>query len=553
MAMVADRLTSASRRGVLACAASIVACSTVAASRETKDAKSVAPSGRVDFVITSDGAQIVYKDWGAKSPQPIVFHHGWPFSSDDWETQMLFFLSKGYRVIAHDRRGHGRSDPVSEGHDMDRYAEDVAAVVEQLDLRNAIHVGHSTGGGEAARYVARHGGRPRGEAGSHRRRAAADAKDGGQSRRPAASRRSTICGRNSQRTAPSSTSISPAGRSTASTAQAPKPSKAVIWNWWRQGMTGSAKAHYDGVKAFSQTDFTEDLKAIAAPTLVLHGGDDQIVPVAASAPLSARIAPAERPQNLRRPSSRGLHDPRRHRQRRDPLVHLRLTASDRSPLLAFQSRNPRHANCYSRRRLCRHVRGARRSAPARGQRRLAEGFGDRPVAPEPRLVIRPRLYEARPETLTAPLGDVLAAIDVAYVRATAEAVDVGARKVEIVASSGAKEILTFDRLVLATGSRLLRPEIPGLAEHGFSVDGLDDAIALDRHLHTLSNQPPGSAREAVVVIGGGFTGIETATEMPARLREILGDQAKPRVILVDRSPTIAPDMGESARRVVRRP
>jgi NADH dehydrogenase len=172
------------------------------------------------------------------------------------------------------------------------------------------------------------------------------------------------------------------------------------------------------------------------------------------------------------------------------------------------------------------------------------------VAPEPRLVIRPRLYEARPETLTAPLGDVLAAIDVAYVRGTAEAVDVGSRAVRIVASGGAKETLSFDRLVLATGSRLLRPEIPGLAEHGFSVDGLDDAIALDRHLHSLSNQPAGSARDTVVVIGGGFTGIETATEMPARLREILGDQAKPRVILVDRSPTIAPDMGESARRVV---
>ena len=184
MAMVADRLTSASRRGVLACAASIVACSTVAASRETKDAKSVAPSGRVDSVITSDGAQIVFKDWGAKSAQPIVFHHGWPFSSDDWETQMLFFLGKGYRVIAHDRRGHGRSAQVSEGHDMDHYAEDVAAVVEQLDLRNSNSVGHSTGGGEAARYVARHGGAG-GEAGSHRRRAAADAKDGGKSGRPA--------------------------------------------------------------------------------------------------------------------------------------------------------------------------------------------------------------------------------------------------------------------------------------------------------------------------------------------------------------------------------
>ena len=248
----------------------------------------MAPSGRDDSVITSDGAQIVYKDWGAKSPQPIVFHHGWPFSSDDWETQMLFFLSKGYRVIAHDRRGHGRSDPVSEGHDMDHYAEDVAAVVEQLDLRNTIHVGHSTGGGEAARYVARHGGS----------RVAklvligavpplmlkTEANPGGLPIAAFDDLRSQLAANRSEfyfnfASGPFYGFNRPGA----------KPSKAVIWNWWRQGMTGSAKAHYDGVKAFSQTDFTEDLKAIAAPTLVLHGGDDQIVPVAASAPLSARM------------------------------------------------------------------------------------------------------------------------------------------------------------------------------------------------------------------------------------------------------------------------
>ncbi|RZN11134.1 FAD-dependent oxidoreductase [Bradyrhizobium genosp. SA-3] len=172
------------------------------------------------------------------------------------------------------------------------------------------------------------------------------------------------------------------------------------------------------------------------------------------------------------------------------------------------------------------------------------------VAPEPTLVIRPRLYEPKPETLTAPLHDVLKAIDVVYVRGSAETIDAKARTVDVVAGKGARKTLSYDRLVVATGSRLFRPNIPGLAEHGFSVDNLDDAIALDRHIHSLADRPARNGRDTVVVTGGGFTGIEAATEMPARLRAILGKDAKPRVIIVDRNSAIAPDMGEGPRPVI---
>lgn len=239
-------------------------------------------------VTTRDGLQIFYKDWGPKTARPIFFHHGWPLCSDDWDNQMLYFVGKGYRVVAHDRRGHGRSSQGDDGHDMDHYAADVAAVVEHLDLRNTTHIGHSTGGGEATRYVARHGGARvaklvligavpplmlktaanpgglpleifdglRGELAASRARFYLDFASGpfyGYNR-PGA-----------------------------------KPSQAVIWNWWRQAMMGGAKAHYDGIRAFSETDFSEDLKSIDVPTLVLHGDDDQIVPAADSAPLSARL------------------------------------------------------------------------------------------------------------------------------------------------------------------------------------------------------------------------------------------------------------------------
>jgi NADH dehydrogenase len=172
------------------------------------------------------------------------------------------------------------------------------------------------------------------------------------------------------------------------------------------------------------------------------------------------------------------------------------------------------------------------------------------VAPQPTLVVRPRLYEPKPETLTAPLLDVLKAIDVVYVQGSAETVDTKAREVGISISGGKRKKLSYDRLVVATGSRLFRPNIPGLAEHGFSVDSLDEAIALDKHLHGLADRQAANGRDTVVVAGGGFTGIETATEMPARLRKSLGNDAKPRVIIVERNAAIAPDMGEGARPVI---
>lgn len=239
-------------------------------------------------VTTNDGVQIFYKDWGLKSAQPIVFHHGWPLTADDWDNQMLFFVSKGYRVIAHDRRGHGRSMPVSDGHDMDHYTADVAAVVEHLDLRNAIHIGHSTGGGEATRYVARHG----------RNRVAkvvligavpplmlkTKANPGGLPIEVFDGLRQQLSANRAQFYRDFAS-----GPFYGYNRPGAEASQAVIWNWWRQGMMGSAKAHYDCIKAFSETDFSEDLKSITQPTLVLHGGDDQIVPVNDSAPLSAKL------------------------------------------------------------------------------------------------------------------------------------------------------------------------------------------------------------------------------------------------------------------------
>ena len=237
-------------------------------------------------ITTADGARIFYKDWG--SGQPIVFHHGWPLSGDDWDAQMLFFLGQGYRVIAHDRRGHGRSSQVDGGHDMDHYAADVASLASHLDLRDAIHVGHSTGGGEAARYVARHGKdrvarlvlisavpplmlkTPRNPGGLPM-----GAFDG--LRAALAANRSRFY------------------RDLASgpfygfNRPGAKPEAAIVDNWWRQGMMGGAKAHYEGIKAFSETDFSDDLAAIDAPTLVMHGDDDQVVPIADSALLSAKL------------------------------------------------------------------------------------------------------------------------------------------------------------------------------------------------------------------------------------------------------------------------
>ena len=237
---------------------------------------------------TKDGIQIFYKDCGPKNAQPIVFHHGWPLSSDDWDAQMLYFLGKGYRVIAHDRRGHGRSSQVSEGHDMDHYAADAAAVFEHLDLRNAIHIGHSTGGGEATRYAARHG---KGRVAKLVLIGAVPPLMLKTSANPSGLPIEVFDGLRKELAANRSQFYLDfaSGPFYGYNRPGSKPSQAVIWNWWRQGMMGGAKAQYDGIKAFSETDFTEDLKGITVPTLVVHGDDDQIVPVADSALLSAKL------------------------------------------------------------------------------------------------------------------------------------------------------------------------------------------------------------------------------------------------------------------------
>jgi len=237
-------------------------------------------------ITTKDGTEIYYKDWG--EGQPIVFSHGWPLSADDWDTQMLFFLKHGYRVIAHDRRGHGRSSQTSDGHDMDHYADDLAELTAHLDLKDAIHVGHSTGGGEVVRYLGRHGE-------SRVAKAAiisavpplmvkTPANPGGLPKSAFDDLQAQL--------AASRTKFYfdiASGPFYGFNRPGAKASEAVIRNWWRQGMMGGAKAHYDGIVAFSQTDFTEDLKKITVPVLVMHGDDDQIVPYADAGPLSAKL------------------------------------------------------------------------------------------------------------------------------------------------------------------------------------------------------------------------------------------------------------------------
>ncbi|TRO90064.1 alpha/beta hydrolase [Glycocaulis profundi] len=233
-------------------------------------------------LTTSDGTQLFYKDWGPKDAQPVMFHHGWPLSADDWDNQMLFFLAQGYRVIAHDRRGHGRSDQTDTGNDMDTYAADVAEIAEALDLRDAIHIGHSTGGGEVARYVARaKAGRVAKailigaippvmvQSASNPDGVPMEAFDG---------LRSALAENRAQffRDVAS-------GPFFGFNREGATVSQGMIDNWWRQGMAGGAKAHYDCIAAFSETDFTEDLKAITIPVLLIHGEDDQIVPIANSA------------------------------------------------------------------------------------------------------------------------------------------------------------------------------------------------------------------------------------------------------------------------------
>ena len=229
---------------------------------------------------------IYYKDWG--KGQPIVFSHGWPLSADDWDAQMLFFLKQGYRVIAHDRRGHGRSTQTSGGHDMDHYAADLAALTAHLDLKQAVHVGHSTGGGEVAHYLGRHG----------ESRAAKAALISAvpplmvkTEKNPGGLPQEVFDGFQAQLAANRAQFYYdlPAGPFYGFNRPSAKASEAIIWNWWRQGMMGGAKAHYDGIVAFSQTDFTEDLKKITVPVLVMHSDDDQIVPYADAGPLSAKL------------------------------------------------------------------------------------------------------------------------------------------------------------------------------------------------------------------------------------------------------------------------
>jgi non-heme chloroperoxidase len=237
-------------------------------------------------ITTKDGVEIFYKDWG--KGQPIVFSHGWPLSADDWDAQMMFFLAHGYRVIAHDRRGHGRSTQIQNGHDMDHYADDLAALTAHLNLKDAIHVGHSTGGGEVVRYIARHG----------QSRVAKAVLIGAvpplmvkTPTNPGGLPKEVFDGFQTQVAAnrPQFYYDVPAGPFYGYNRPGAKPSQGVILNWWRQGMMGGAKAHYDGIVAFSQTDFTDDLKKITLPVLVMHGDDDQIVPYTDSALLSAKL------------------------------------------------------------------------------------------------------------------------------------------------------------------------------------------------------------------------------------------------------------------------
>ncbi|MBS8262021.1 alpha/beta hydrolase [Roseibium polysiphoniae] len=237
---------------------------------------------------TTDGTSIFYKDWGPKNAQPIVFHHGWPLSSDDWDNQMLFFLSKGYRVIAHDRRGHGRSEQTDQGHDMGTFAADVADLVRELDLRNAIHIGHSTGGGEAARYVAR------AEPGRVAKAALlgaipplmlkTSANPDGVPQEVFDGLRAGLAANRAQFFLDV-----PSGPFYGFNRPGAEVSQGLIQNWWRQGMMGSALAHYRSIEVFSETDQTEDLKAIDVPVLVLHGEDDQVVPIANSAHKAVKL------------------------------------------------------------------------------------------------------------------------------------------------------------------------------------------------------------------------------------------------------------------------
>ena len=296
MARKAPKDGASSRRNFLISGAAVVAAAAVPAAAAATSVVAGAPTaplttqGRhsMNTIITKDGTQIFYKDWGPKNAQPIVFHHGWPLSSDDWDAQLVYFLARGFRVVAHDRRGHGRSAQVGDGHDMDHYAADVAAVAEHLDLRNAVHIGHSTGGGEALHYAAGYG---KGRVAKLVLIGAVPpimlktpANPGGLPVEVFDGFRKLVATNRAQFFLDL-----PSGPFYGFNRPGAKVSQGVIENWWRQGMMGGAKAHYDGIKAFSETDFTEDLKAVDVPTLVMHGDDDQVVPIADSALLAVKL------------------------------------------------------------------------------------------------------------------------------------------------------------------------------------------------------------------------------------------------------------------------
>ena len=280
------------------------------------------------YITTKDGTRIFYKDWGPRDAQPIVFHHGWPLSADDWDNQMMFFLAEGYRVIAHDRRGHGRSDQTDGGNEMDTYAADVAELVTALDLKNAIHIGHSTGGGEVTRYVAR------AEPGRVAKAVLVDAvppvmvkKDSNPGGTPIEvfdGFRAALAANRAQFYLDI-----PSGPFYGFNRPGAKVSEGLIRNWWRQSMMGSVKAGYECIKAFSETDFTEDLKAIDVPVLVIHSEDDQIVPYADFS-ATDRQAPEERhAQDLQGPAARPVPDPSRDRESGDTCLHSRAGSEGR--------------------------------------------------------------------------------------------------------------------------------------------------------------------------------------------------------------------------------
>nr|WP_145632399.1 alpha/beta hydrolase [Neorhizobium alkalisoli] len=281
------------RRNVLISGAATAAAMTIPFSSPAQAAtkKHLKEGNRtMSYVTTKDGVEIFYKDWGPKDAQPIHFHHGWPLSSDDWDTQMLFFLANGYRVVAHDRRGHGRSSQVSEGHDMDHYAADANAVVEHLNLKNAVHIGHSTGGGEVARYVAKYG-QPQGRVAKAILVSAVPPLMVKTASNPGGTPIEVFNGFRAALAANRAQFFLDVASGPFYGFNRPdaKVYPGVIDNWWRQGMMGGANAHYEGIKAFSETDQTEDLKKITVPTLVTQGDDDQIVPYQDASELQIKL------------------------------------------------------------------------------------------------------------------------------------------------------------------------------------------------------------------------------------------------------------------------